>query len=223
MMTTYPTSDGLLANAFVVPERSTSTNVLIVIHEAWGLTEAINERAKQYAEEFGPNVRVIAVDLYDGKLVANFEELAEARKTWAPGRFEAILTGAIALAGEDANIAVIGWCMGGAWSLKTALMAADKCAACVAYYGTMVTDVVQLAQLSAPVLAIFGKQDQHITQAHADEFEAAMAQAGKSLTRLDYDANHAFANPDRPNYDANAAMLADREASKFLREKWLSQ
>ena len=40
--------------------------------------------------------------------------------------------------GEEANIATLGWCFGGGWSLKTAIQAKDKASACVIYYGSPV-------------------------------------------------------------------------------------
>lgn len=222
-MISYPTSDGQAANAYEVPSGSSSKNVLIVIHEAWGLNDGIKRSAEKLASELGPDARVIALDLFDGRLIDTIEQLTEFRKTWPAGRAEAIVRGALDYAGEDANIATLGWCMGGMWSLRTALTAGSQCSACVAYYGTMITDPAQLAPLNAPVLAIFGKLDQHITQEHARAFQAAMHEAGKSVTVLSYDADHAFANEGRPRYNAEAAADANAKALAFLREHWLKR
>ncbi len=48
-------------------------------------------------------------------------------------------------------------------------------------------------------------------------FEEAMPQAGKSLERHWYEADHAVANPTRARYDALDAALAWRRTLEFLR------
>jgi carboxymethylenebutenolidase len=38
-------------------------------------------------------------------------------------------------AGDGAEIATMGWCFGGGWSMQAALMAAESAIGCVIYYG----------------------------------------------------------------------------------------
>ena len=76
-----------------------------------------------------------------------------------------------------------------------------------------------LASLSSPVLGHFGTLDKSINPKMVGEFEAAMAEAGKTdLTVHWYTANHAFANPTGSRYDADDAALAWARTRTFLRK-----
>ena len=88
--------------------------------------------------------------------------------------------------------------------------------AAVIYYGRLINDPDALAPIRAEILGVFGNQDRGIPPAAVDEFEKAMATAGKSLKVLRFDAKHAFANPSSARYDQAAAERAFGEVRAFL-------
>lgn len=216
-MVSFKTPDGRTGQAYQIKAKKKTDDYLLVIHEWWGLNDYIKQEAERLAAELG-NVNVLALDLYDGKVAAEREKAVVYMQSVTPDRGRAIINGAITYAGKDPDIATIGWCFGGAWSLQAAIEAGSKAEAAVIYYGMPERDVERLKKLKAPVLGIFAKQDNSITPEIVREFEQKMKQAGKDVTIKMYDAVHAFANPSNPKYDKQAAEDAHKLAVEFLKK-----
>jgi carboxymethylenebutenolidase len=191
---------------------------VLVIHEWWGLNEHIMHWADRLAAE---GYAALAVDLYGGKVATTPEEAMAAMKTVDPERSRELLRAAhqyllTAAPVKATHTGVIGWCFGGAWSLR-ASMALPELDAAVMYYGRPVVNVEELKAIKAPVLAIFGSRDESIPNDVVEEFDEALSEAGVVHRILKYDAPHAFANPSAPGrYDAEAAAAAWSEARAFL-------
>jgi carboxymethylenebutenolidase len=115
------------------------------------------------------------------------------------------------------RIGSIGWCMGGGYSLDVALQQ-PKLAATVINYGHLATDPNALMKINAPILGLFGGQDQGITPADVKKFEQQMKQEGKKIDMVIYpDAGHAFENPNNKNgYRAADAADAWKRTVNFL-------
>jgi carboxymethylenebutenolidase len=193
---------------------------IIVIHEWWGLNDHIKHWADRLAAD---GYAALAVDLFGGVVATTPDAATSAVKAVDPKRATATLLDAHAFLLKDARIrapstAAIGWCFGGKWALNLGL-AAPELDAVVAYYGHVTTDANELKALRAPLLGIFGNRDKSIPPAKVDEFERGLQQAGVRHTVLRYDADHAFANPSGPRYEANAADDAWRKARGFLAER----
>lgn len=131
----------------------------------------------------------------------------------------AIIQGAISYMGDNARIMTLGWCMGGGWSLQAALLAGKQAAACVVYYGMPEKDRQRLKNLNTDVLFIFAKKDGWINQSTISDFETNMKAAGKKLTVLSYDADHAFANPSNPKFDKKSATEAREQVITYLKKR----
>ena len=69
-------------------------------------------------------------------------------------RAEAIIKGVLFHVGNKANIATIGWCFGGAWSLRSAILGGKQTVGSVMYYGMPVSDVNELKKLNSDVLGL---------------------------------------------------------------------
>ena len=130
-----------------------------------------------------------------------------------------LINATIATLPADAEIATIGWCFGGGWSLRAALQAGNKTIACAMYYGMPVNKVDELAKLNSDVLFIYGKQDQWINKEVATTFQENMVDANKNAEVLAFDADHAFANPSGDHYKEEAAQEANKKAYEFLKER----
>jgi carboxymethylenebutenolidase len=190
---------------------------VVVIHEWWGLNDHIRHFTDRLAAE---GYAALAVDLYGGKVATTPDEALATMKEVDDAKARAILTAAHRLLAEDPRVGatrrgVIGWCFGGGWSLQQAIMQPDLDAA-VIYYGRLETDPKVLATIHAPVLGVFGNEDQGIPPAAVDAFAAAMKDAGESLELHRYDAPHAFANPSSANYDTKAAEDAFGHVRAFF-------
>jgi len=206
------------ANAYVIKNPKPTNKTLFVIHEWWGLNEHIKTEAEKWFEKLG-NVNVMALDLYDGQVAETRENAQKYMQSAKEERILKIIDAAIATLDEGAEVATIGWCFGGGWSLRTALQAGDLTKACVVYYGMPVDDVEQLEKLQSDVLFIYGEKDQWINREVAEQFEANMEKAGKALEVLAFDADHAFANPSSERYVEDAAQEANARALEYLQER----
>jgi carboxymethylenebutenolidase len=193
--------------------------VILVFHEWWGLNDNIKREADAYYTSLEGKAHVLAVDLYDYKKATTREKAAELMQNASEERIKHILQGAFSIAGPDAKFATVGWCFGGTWSLQAAIEGKERVLACVKYYGMPESKEERLNELSAPVLAIFAKQDQWITPQVAENFKKMMVSLDKELLVLNYDADHAFANPSNPQYDEEMTESAFNQSVQFLKNK----
>lgn len=216
-MIEFAAADGKKGMAYSLKSAADTKNYLIVIHEWWGLNDQIKREAERLYDSLG-NVNVLALDMYDGKSTTDADEAGKLMGELDEKRAQAIVDGALRYAGADARIATIGWCFGGGWSLRSSIMAGDRAAGCVMYYGMPVEKANEIAPLQADVLGIFAKQDNWINEPVVKKFEALAKATKKNLSVKWYDAEHAFANPSSPRYNEQAAQEANAEALSFLRE-----
>lgn len=219
----FKATDGTEAGGFFLKAKSPSDKYLFVYQEWWGLNDHVKQEAENYYNALDGKVNVLAPDLYDGKVTADRQEAGKliGAAMANADHLEAIVKGAIGYAGPKAKIASVGWCFGGMWSLRSALLEGKQAVGCVMYYGTPVKDVEKLKTLDTDVLGIFGSQDQGISPAVVEEFEKNMKAAGEKVTIKMYDAVHAFANPSNPKYDKAATADAFALSSGYLKKKLL--
>lgn len=192
---------------------------LIVIHEWWGLNDNVRDEAARLAAE---GYVALAVDLYGGRTATEVRDAMALSQglTKNPGPAEENLRQAyryLAAAGAP-RIGTIGWCLGGRWSLRAALLMPKDVDATVIYYGSVVVPEAELATLGMPVLGLFGSKDPVIPLPTVTAFEASMKKLGKDVEVHVYEgAQHAFANPSGTSYQADAAEDAWRRTTAFLR------
>ena len=194
---------------------------LIVIHEWWGLNDNVRDEAGRLAAE---GYVVLAVDLYGGQVATappDAMKLAQ-QLSASPGPADENLLAAYGYldAVEMApRIGTLGWCLGGRWSLRTALLLPDKVDATVIYYGSVKASDPELARLRMPVIGFFGSRDPVIPVPSVVAFEQAMKRLGKNVEIHIYEgAEHAFANPSGGVYEPVAAEDSWRRTLDFLRE-----
>jgi carboxymethylenebutenolidase len=217
-MITFSTPDGQQANAFFIKAVQPTNYTLFVFQEWWGLNDHIKREAEHFYTTLG-NVNVLAIDMYDGKVATTREDAGKYMGGANPLRLENIIKGAITFAGPKAKIATVGWCFGGALSLKASILAATQATACVMYYGTPVKDVEQLKLLNTDVLGLFAGREKFISPAVVKEFEDNMKLAGKGIQIKSFDAEHAFANPSNPNFDKSATEEAWNMAINYFKTR----
>ncbi len=216
-MISYKTPDGKTAKAYEIKAKKKTNDYVFVIHEWWGLNDYIKKESQRLSEEIG-DANIIALDLYDGKIATTQEQAGQLMQAVSEDRARAIINGALNYVGKKADIATIGWCFGGGWSLQTAIMAGKQAEAAVIYYGMPEQNVERLKKLKAPVLGIFASQDQWITPKVVEEFKQNMDKADEKLTVKMYEADHAFANPSNPKYKAELAQEAHKLAVDFIKK-----
>jgi carboxymethylenebutenolidase len=220
-MVTFSAPDGQNANAYLIKAKKKSNKYLLVYQEWWGLNDHIKKQADQFYTDLGEKINVLAIDMYDGKVATNQADAGKYMGSAKPERLEAIMKGAINYAGKKAKFASVGWCFGGGLSLKSAILAGKQAVGCVIYYGMPVKDIDMLKTLNTDVLGLFAAREKWISPQVVQEFEQNMAKAGKKVTIKNFDAEHAFANPSNPIYDAKATEEAYVLTINYLKNKLL--
>lgn len=217
-----PVADGKARAYWTAPSEGHKQCVLMV-HEWWGLNDNIRETADKLNTEEGYGV--LAIDLYDGKVAKNADEagkyMAAVNDEKASATIEAALK-AIESGVEGSapctEIGTIGFCFGGGWSHRAAILGGDSVKACVVFYGMPSTSPSDLERLKAPVLFVAAKKDKWINSGVVNGFKTAMDKAGKQFQLEEYDADHAFANPTSQSYDGPASKDAWSKTFAFFKK-----
>jgi carboxymethylenebutenolidase len=218
-MVSFPSPDGKNASGYLIKAKQPSNKWLFVYQEWWGLNDNIKEESDKFYEDLDGKVNVIALDMYDGKVTSNPQEAGGLMRGAEEKRLENIVLAAKNFAGNDAKISNVGWCFGGAWSLKSALLLGEQNIGSIIFYGMPVRDVKQLRTLNSDVLGLFATEE-YISKAVIEEFATAMDEAGKELNYKIFDAVHGFANPSNARHDKEATKEAYEMALSYLRGKF---
>ena len=190
---------------------------LIVIHEWWGLNEDIHLMTNQLA---GLGYIALAVDLYDGKSATGVKDAFQLSTNLSKNEASALANLQTAydyLINEVGveKVGIIGWCLGGKWSLRGALMLPDEIDATVIYYGSLINDKEKLATLEMPIIAFVGTKDRLHKQ--FIEFNQNLKDLNKEASIHIYEgARHAFANASGIAYEKTAAEDSWKKTVKFL-------
>lgn len=229
-------SDGDRMRAYLArPEGEGPFPGLVVIQEIFGLGEHMKDVGRRLARE---GYAALAPDLWTREeLLLSYGELQKAREflnTVPDARVLADLAAAVAHLRVQPfvrreRVGVIGFCMGGLYSLMTACTVRDL-RACVVFYGRLVypelnpkkpkSPVDHAPGLTCPLLGLFGEADPSIPPEHVDRLRAALAAGGKTFAIHTYPgAPHAFFNDERPDaYRPEAAGDAWAKTLAFLAE-----
>jgi carboxymethylenebutenolidase len=196
----FKSGDETVTGFLVTPEGKGPFPAVIVIHEWWGLNDWVKDQARAVAKE---GYVALAVDLYRGKVTDKQEEAHQLMMGTPRDRALRDLKAAFNMLATRPDvrkdrIGVIGWCMGGMYSLALATEE-PRLATVVAYYGAPPTDPAAIAKIKAPVLGNFGAEDKGPSPEQVKAFDAAMKKAGKTVDVKIYPgAGHAFANVNNP-------------------------
>ena len=219
----YATVDGRPVTGYLArpADAAGPLPALIVIHEWWGLNDNIRAMTRRLA---GEGYAALAVDLYGGQ-AAETPDAARSLMSATNERPEAAEENLrqaydyLTVELDAPAVGSIGWCFGGGWSLRTALLLPRQLDGAVIYYGHLVTDRERLQTLEMPILGLFGGEDQGIPIDSVRTFEETLHELGKDATIIVYPgAGHAFANPSGQNYQPETAEKAWQETVDFLKE-----
>ncbi|HEY3474952.1 MAG TPA: dienelactone hydrolase family protein [Anaerolineales bacterium] len=194
--TTIPGTDsGPDVHAYVAqPAGEGPFPAVIMIHEFWGLNDAIVSKADLLAEE---GYLVIAPDTFRGSTTGWIPRAIYQVISTRPENVNADLDSVYAWLEsqpdvDPARIAIAGFCYGGRTSLAYSLHN-NRLAATVIFYGSPETDPAILKTLPGPVLGIFGGADQSIPVEQVNAFKRALAEAGVPHEIMVYEGQpHAF-------------------------------
>lgn len=190
----FPANGGSGQGYLAVPEGPGPHRAVVVIQEWWGLNDHIQDVARRFAEA---GYVALAPDLYHGAIA---DEPDDARRLAMDLQIEEAakeMAGAAAyLAGREdvapKQVGAIGFCMGGSLAMLLAATS-QQVGAVASFYGGRPYTREDLQSVRAPVLAIFGENDDGIPPEHHAALDTLLTELGVPHTLYVYPgAPHAF-------------------------------
>ena len=204
-----------------VPEGGSGPGVL-VLHAWWGLTSVFTDVCDRLA---ATGYVALAPSLFPGgataATIAEAESLVDAHDR-APAEAEAVVQAAAEqlrglTAVTSAQIGVIGYSMGAYWALHLSQVRPDDVGAVVVFYGT---DDGDYSTARAAYLGHFAERDDFEPLEAVRALEEKIRAVGREVTFHVYPGTgHWFVEPNRPEYDAEAADLVWERTLAFLKAR----
>ena len=228
-----PVTGGVIPGYRAMPEKGGPFPVVLVVEEVFGVHEHIKDICRRFAKA---GYLAVAPELYarqgDVSQLSNIKDIMPIVSTVPDAQVMADLDSAVAWAkdtrdGDVSHLAITGFCWGGriVW-----LYAAHnpQLRAAVAWYGRLDGQTTELqpanpldvvARIKAPVLGLYGGQDQGIPASDIEKMRAALKKAGKKADIIVYpDAQHGFNADYRPSYNAADAQDGWKRLLAWFRE-----
>lgn len=173
---------------------------VLVVHEWWGQTDYVRNRAKQLAEM---GYMAMAVDMYGGKVGTNPKEAEVLAMPFyynpqlTRTRLDAAINKLKTYTQTDiTNMAAIGYCYGGFVVLNAAKLGADL-KGVVSFHGNLSGVPFNKELLKAKVLVAHAAVDPYVPEPQVAAFRKSMDSIGANYTFKTYpNTTHAFTNPD---------------------------
>ena len=215
-----PVADGMLEVYRAAPEKGTRFPTVLVISEIFGVHAYIQDVCRRLAKlgylALAPNLFARQGDpsKYTSSPEIHANVISKVPDAQVKSDLDALAVWAAHNGGDAKRLAITGFCWGGriTWLYANHNPAIK---AGVAWYGRLRGEVSantprhpldQADNMQAPVLGLYGGQDQGIPNADVDAMNAKLkATGGKSYIHVYPDAGHAFHADYRPNYRAEAA------------------
>lgn len=223
-MINFKRPDGKETAAYYVePAQGPNAPGMVVIQEWWGLNDQIRGVAERLA---AAGYRALVPDLYRGGLAVEAKEAEHlmGNLNFGDAAGQDIRGAVQHLKSGSPKVGVIGFCMGGALTILSAVNVPEADAA-VCWYGFPPLEYVDASKIKMPLLGHFAIEDAFFPIAGVDELESKLRAAGVQFEFYRYAAKHAFANETMVNapipaaYDAEAAGLAWQRTMEFLRKQ----
>jgi carboxymethylenebutenolidase len=218
-MTRFPVPDGK-ADAYLATPAASPAVPMLLLHAWWGLKPATREFADRLA---GDGFIVLAPDLFDGTVLGSIEEaeahLNEIDSDKLIGRVNAALDALLARPEVTVgSAAVAGFSLGAGYGTWLAALRPEV-AAVVNYYGGGPEPPGNPEAASRPAyLGHWAEDDPYEDSAAVPALiERLAAEDPRSAAYVYEGTRHWFAEPDRNEYNEEAAELAYRRTVEFLR------
>jgi carboxymethylenebutenolidase len=188
---------------------------VVVIQEWWGLNDQICGVADRFART---GYNALAPDLYNGRVTTEPDEANHLMTglDFAGATHQDLRGAAQHLKSQSGEVAVMGYCMGGALTIAAAVHVPELVAG-VAFYGIPPKEFADPAKIRLPLQGHFANKDDWCTPAAVDDLERGLKETGLKHEIYRYEAAHAFANERSAAYDVACANLAWERMAAFLR------
>lgn len=215
-MITFKRPDGKEAPGYEAkPSGVDAAPGIVVIQEWWGINDQIQKVADRFVQE---GYRVVIPDLFRGKVTLDDAEAAHLMQSldFADAATQDVRGAVMHLKAEGCKkVGITGFCMGGALTVLAAVHATEADAA-VSFYGYPPPEAADTTTIKMSLMGHFANNDEFFAIAGVDELEKRLKDAKVDCEFHRYDAQHAFCNEERPNYDPAAARIAWHRTVEFF-------
>ena len=189
---------------------------VVVIQEWWGLNDQIKGVADRLA---ALGYRALVPDLYKGKVTLDAAEANHLMTTlnFGDAATQDIRGAAQHLKQKSAKVGVIGFCMGGALTVLSA-MYVPEADACSSWYGFPPEQAGDVKTIRRPLQLHLAENDHAFSPQGAKALEAKLREGKVPFESYWYKAGHAFFNEKGQNYNAECAKLAWDRTVEFFRK-----
>jgi carboxymethylenebutenolidase len=208
-------SDGFTLQAYRAEASGTRRGALVVVQEVFGVNSHIRSVCDGYAKDGYLAIAPALFDRAQRGVELGYTDADIARGRDLKGKVtidQALLdvTSARDAVAGAGKVGIVGYCWGGfvTW-MAAARVPGFACA--IPYYGGGMLENMN-EQPKCPVLAHFGRTDQHIPVEGVQKLAAAHPEAKVHV----YDAGHGFNCDQRGSYEAASAKLARERSLEFL-------
>jgi carboxymethylenebutenolidase len=187
---------------------------VVVIQEWWGLNDQIKGVADRVA---ALGYRALVPDLYKGKVTLDVAEAQHMMTNldFADAATQNVRGAAQFLKQSSAKVGVVGFCMGGALTVLSA-MYVKEADACSSWYGFPPEQAGDPKSITTPLQLHLAEQDAAFAPAAARALEAKLREGKVPFESHWYNAGHAFFNEKGANYNAACANLAWQRSVDFF-------
>jgi carboxymethylenebutenolidase len=196
------------------PAADEKAPAVVVIQEWWGL----NDQIKGVADKLSAiGYRALVPDLYKGKLAL---DVAEAKHLMTNLNFGDAATQDVRGAAQylkqsSSKVGVVGFCMGGALTVLSA-MYVKEADACSSWYGFPPEQAGDPKTIKVPLQLHLAENDASFAPEGGRALEAKLRDGKVPFESYWYNAGHAFFNETGSNYDAACAELAWQRTTAFF-------
>lgn len=212
---TFKRPDGADCNGYLSePAGNDKAPGVVVIQEWWGLNDQIKGVADRFA---GLGYRALVPDLYKGKVTL---DAAEANHLMTNLNFGDAATQDIRGATQylkrtSAKAGVVGFCMGGALTVLSA-MYVKEADACSSWYGFPPDQAGDVRTIRTPLQLHLSEEDAAFAPENARALEVKLREGKVPFESYWYKAGHAFFNEKGQNYNPECAKLAWERTTGFF-------
>ena len=222
-----PRRDGGEVLAYCTGEHKTGRHdlpTLILIHEFFGLSQSICDKADALAEEC--SCFVVAPDTFRGEASTFIPKCIWLALSTPQERVNDDLDDVLQWVdcrADTSRLVVMGFCYGGGKAIRYTCERKNE-AATIVCYGSPLSDVQQLKKLRKPVCGVFGSLDVQFPPPVLEKFRSALQQANVDSNIQVYDGvGHAFwSDMDQIREEKQPQLDAYRQITAFIKKETAS-
>ncbi len=201
---------------YLAKPHSSHRGSILILHAWWGLNDFFKSFCNRLADQ---GYLALAPDLYQGELARTIPEAENLRNKHKRAVTSSMILEAMDILQQQPDldkkpVGVIGFSLGGWWSLWLNEQRPDQIAATVLFYGSR---GMKSINTRSAFLGHFAEHDPYESVSGIRRLEKTLKSAGKQVEFYTYPATkHWFFESDRPEYNPQASTLAWARTLDFL-------